>query len=507
MLHDLLNSFSQSNKNLATCEEICTEFTKFMCSVAGGCSKDHIEPFVLFRIEYQTELYKILTFTYRDGFQQFNMMTRDYRGEGIVFDCTSNQFYMFRPALPVFPEMTNVVSDRGVVPYIANHFDKLFPPSSQNHSIVNTVEQKKISKIVVTPKYDGSLFNLTYIGNENPMYRVVSDIITNTIVPLNSYYVTENGIFIIGSKGTCFAKDPVNTRIHTSILGSYATIDDFLQKMKIIIDRFDQKNNIITLHFEAIDVTPTEELTVYYGYSATILFGITYYNNSMNQKKFMLPQFDTNILSNTKNRVTTMVHCGDFSDVIDLFKNSYTELLKGDDNIEPEGFVVHIFDEPNNLWFPIKYKYELYYIAHKPTTARNQEIAKKILEDPQYTAVIKRFLKFREKPALSTLLNQCDYTNKVKKLVMALFTSLSVQCGKVPTKGEWAKCVKTNATLMVQLQSIIDSCAQSVALEYPEYVEKVSGRAFNLVMNLYIYMIKSPIVESEIDNQINELFD
>jgi hypothetical protein len=510
MLHDLLNSFSESNKHLKhlkTCEEICTEFTKFLCSVDGGCSRNFIEPFVIFRIEQQTDLYKIVTFAYRDGFQQFNMKTRDYRGEGVLFDCTTERFSMFRPALPVFPEMTNVVSDHRVIPYIVDNFSKLFPSSSPNHSIANAIEQKKISRIVVTPKYDGSLFNLTYIENENPVYQSIKNIITNTTLPPNSYYVTKTGVFIIGSKGTCFAKDPVNSRIHRSILGSYTSIEEFLQKMENFVDRFDTKNNIITLHFEAIDIIPTEELTVYYGYSASILFGITCYNNSTNEKKFMLPSVDTSNIINDKIRITTMVHCDNFSGVIELFNNSYAELLKGDDNIEPEGFVIHIFDEINNVWFPIKYKYDLYYIAHKPNSAKNQEIAKKIVEDPQYSTVIKRYLKFREKPAMGTLLNQCDYVNKVKNFVMPIFSTLTEQNGKIPTKGEWVKYVKSNTYQIEQLQSIINSCAQSVAQHYPEYVEKVSAKAFSLFMCLYMHMVKTPIVQTDVDKEINMIFD
>ena len=260
LLHNLLNAFVQSNPHLNTCEEICTEFTKFLCSTVGGCSKDCEIPFVQFRIEQQSDLYKLITFTYRDGFQQFNMKTRDYRGEGIIFDCTTKKFLMFRPALPVFPEMTNVIADHRVLPYIANDFHKLFPPTSPNHAISNMIGRKTATQMVVAPKYDGSLFNLTYIGSAHPTYPMMMDIINKSVLPPKSYYFdaisdkTPSGVFLIGSKGTCFSKDPVNIRIHKAILGSYASIDEFLVKMSRIVKHFDQSNDIITLHFEAIDV-------------------------------------------------------------------------------------------------------------------------------------------------------------------------------------------------------------------------------------------------------------
>jgi hypothetical protein len=504
LLHNLLNSFAQSNTHLNTCEEICTEFAKSLCTIAGGCVKDHDEPFVLFRIEQQTELYKLITFTYRDGMQQFNMKTRDYRGEGIIYDCTTKQFLLCRPTLPVFPEMTTVVADHRVLPYIADDFHHLFPPSSPYHAIPNMIGRKEITQIIITPKYDGSLFNLTFIGSSHSMYIMITDIINKALLPSQSYYKTEKGVYLIGSKGTCFSKDPVNARIHRAILGSYPNINIFLEKMNQVVNRFDTSSDIVTLHFEAIDVTPTVELTVYYGYSAAIFFGITSYNNITNEKKFVLPSFVESIDNSI--RLTSLIQCNKFSNVVEMFNNAYKELLQGDDKIEPEGFVVHIFDNVNRCWFPIKYKFDLYYIAHKPNSLKNQGMAKRMVEEPEFASVIKRFMKFREKPTMATLLSQCNYTVQINTLAQNNFSVLCAQHNRPPTKSEWALYWKANAVQLDPLQQVLDSTAQLVSTYYPGYVEKVASRAFNLLMNLYNSLAKTPIVQSDVDKIINDAF-
>jgi hypothetical protein len=504
LLHNLLNNFAQINAQLNTCEEICTEFCKFLCSTSGGCSNDFDNPFVLFRIEQQSDLYKLVMFTYRDGFQQFNMKTRDYRGEGILYDCTTKHFIMCRPALPVFPEMTSVIADHRVLPYIAGDFHKLFHPTSPNHAIPNAIERKTASRIVLTPKYDGSLFNLTFIGFINPIYLMIMDIINKSVLPSKSYYKTDNGIFIIGSKGTCFAKDPVNTRIHKAILGSYTSVDEFINKISKIVNKYDQTFDCITLHFEAIDVLSTPELTVYYGYSAAPLFGITFYNSFTNEKKFVLPTNIKNIDDTIL--LTDMFSLNHFSDVVEKFNNSYKELLQGNEKIEPEGFVVHIFDDMAKCWFPIKYKFDIYYVAHKPNTSKNQEKAKQMVNEPQFAAVIKRFMKFREKPTMISLLNQCNYTAQINQFAKSIFSSLNAKYGKTINKGEWAKYWKDDPTRIVPLQQIIDLTAQIVSMHYPEYVEKVSEKAFPLLMNLYMHLEKPTIIQADIDNSINKLF-
>lgn len=504
LLHNLLNAFAQSNTHLATCEEICTEFTKSLCSIAGGCFKDHSEPFVVFRVEQQSDLFKLITFTYRDGFQQFNMKTRDYRGEGIIYDCVNKVFSLIRPALPVFPEMTTVVADHRVLPYIVDNFHHLFHSSSPNHAISNMIERKEITQIVVTPKYDGSLFNLTFIGSSHPMCPMIMDIISKTSLPPQSYFQTENGVYLIGSKGACFAKDPVNARIHRSILGSYPNMTVFLSKMDQVVSSFDTSSNIVTMHFEAIDVTPTEELTVYYGYSAAIFFGITSYNNITNEKRFMLPSFVDSIDKTI--RLASMIPCKKFSDVVEMFNNSYKELLRGNENTEPEGFVVHIFDDVRQCWFPIKYKFDLYYVAHKPNSIKNQGMAKRIVEEPEFASVIKRFMKFREKPTMAALLNQNNYTTQVNQFVQSNFSALCTRLGQAPSKRDWALFWKENMAQLDPLQQVLDSNAQLVSTYYPGYVEKVSSRALNLLMNLYIHLAKTQIVQSDIDKIINDIF-
>ena len=267
--------------------------------------------------------------------------------------------------------------------------------------------------------------------------------------------------------------------------------------------------------------TPTEELTVYYGYSAVPLFGITCYNIFTNEKKYVLPTFVSAIDSTI--RLASMIPCKSFSEVIEMFSNSYKELLQGNEQVEPEGFVVHIFDDANRRWFPIKYKFDLYYVAHKPNSVKNQPLAKKMVEEPQFASVIKRFMKFREKPTMATLLNQCNYTIQISQPAFSAFSALSAQIGKVPSKAEWVKYFKETPSRIVPFQQTLNLTAQFVSSYYPGYVEKVSEYAFSLLMTLYVHFVKThcsnpdnsdknyqdlsnPLVQTDIDIAINKIF-
>ena len=86
----------------------------------------------------------------------------------------------------------------------------------------------------------------------------------------------------------------------------------------------------------------------------------------------------------------------------------------GDESVEPEGCVVHIIDKEK--WFPFKYKYDFYYVAHKPTQNRNKEFAKRIMENETYTNLKNRLAKFRHKPTLEECIKSVaskEWLNKI----------------------------------------------------------------------------------------------
>jgi hypothetical protein len=98
--------------------------------------------------------------------------------------------------------------------------------------------------------------------------------------------------------------------------------------------------------------------------------------------------------------ITPIIRKNCWSVVIETFQDNYQKILDGDAEIEPEGCVVHIFDEKNetNKWLPVKLKYDFYYVAHKPTSKVNIDKALALQNDEKYIHLRKRLLKCKEKP-------------------------------------------------------------------------------------------------------------
>jgi CRISPR/Cas system-associated endonuclease Cas3-HD len=428
-LDQILNEFAKSHTNFTEC---CDAFVKSM--------KSSDVEFVAWRIEQESQRYKLIVFTYQDGLQQFNLETRDYRGEGVIYDTIQNVFFLVRPNLPVFPEMTQIANDHKALPYLVHDVSKIANIQARAISLCKSIAPKNTTQICQVPKYDGSLFNLTFIPSHIEEYNILLDICNSASLPPNSYYKSENGLFMIGSKGTCFCKAPVNIRIHKAIVGSYGTFENFIVKAKQILTA-ENKNfekSITTLHFEALDVTPTPELTVYYGYSACPLFGVTIYDKIADTKLFHLPNIaDETIL------VAPIKKFDAFSEVISSYDTSYAELLNGNSIIEPEGFVIHLFD--NEKWIPIKYKYSLYYVAHKPDSIKNQDKAKDMMTNPIYEKILPRLLKFRDKPSVNSIIESFDFQNQI----LSCLEKFSGQ-----TKKDWAIFWKNEQNL-TEIQTLL----------------------------------------------------
>lgn len=471
-LSQILNSYNYNNFT-----DVCNAFVKSY-------------PFIEWRVEQETQNYKLIVFTYQDGLQQFNLETRDYRGEGVIYNMMENKFYIVRPNLPVFPEMTQIANDHKALPYIAKDASKITNIQGKAVSLCKNIAPKTPQLIYTVPKYDGSLFNLTFIPIGTYQYNMILDICNSCVLPPTSWYFdSENsGIFLIGSKGTCFSKAPVNTRIHKSVIGSYGNIYNFLIKAKQILccENTNYAKTITTLHFEALDVTPTPELTVYYGYSACPFFGLTIYDNDNDKKTFKLPT-----IQNDKILVAPIKQFNCFSDIIKSFDSNYAELLNGNTTIEPEGFVVHLFD--GETWIPIKYKYALYYIAHKPDSIKNQNFAKELMTNPIYEKVIPRLLKFREKPPIKSFLENVNFTTNI-------ISCLDKFTGQ--TKKDWALFWKNEQNLS-EITILLTQVIEQIKLEYP-YVDGFEKNAFKFVMLLFDYKSKSI---DDINKSIHNFFE
>jgi energy-coupling factor transporter ATP-binding protein EcfA2 len=389
--------------------------------------------FISYKTEIKNRDYEILTFTYRDGLQSFNGTTRDYRGESVIYSKGENKFYYLRPSLPVFPEMSSIQKDSKAYPYLIDIWHQVDNFRNPIYDKIKTqIIPKKINKLYLVPKFDGSLFNLTFIHNNNPIYHMISSLISdNGNKILNtSYYFHTNGIFLIGSKGTVLSKDPINKRIHNAICGSYDSIDQFFELADEYLNKniksansknlskyrlFNPEKQIINLHFEAIDAIPTDELTVYYGKAWCPFFGITLYDSVNDQKKFILPidKYKGNFVC-----IADIYDCdANWHKLNNLYKENYQKLLDGDQIIEPEGYIVHIFGD-NDEWIPIKYKYKIYYIAHKPESKHNLQMALELSSNPKYKLLCERLAKFREKPAIKEILiTLIDIIDKILDII------------------------------------------------------------------------------------------
>lgn len=285
--------------------------------------------------EFDNQHWKIVTLNYLDGFQIFTGPTRDYRGESFALDKATNEWHLIRGSLPIFPDFARIEKDPACYPYLEDVWN--FHPEWKKH-----VSFKNDFKLVITPKYDGSLFNLTFIPD--PEFDGVY-----------CEHRCKFGKLFFGSKGRFIAKEPVKTRINNAVVESYGSIESFIGLIEDYLEKRNLEKKRVTFHFEAIDAIPTPELTVFYGRAWCPFIGYTIFDNL--NKKFVLPE--------PNDFITQINQFNDWKEVMEYFETNYQKLIGGDEVIEPEGYVLHILD--GETWLPIKLKYEFYYIAAQET--------------------------------------------------------------------------------------------------------------------------------------------
>ncbi len=355
---------------------------------------------IIRHVDYEDKNIKIESISYEDGLQNFCCETRDYRGECIMFDKKSKTYHLIRGSLPVFPDYASIEKDPCVYPYILDVWDTI----NTNQSWINmkhTIQQKQ-AKYALTFKYDGSLFNVTIINEQNIAYQHLFEIFKTHNPAAWLIYSINKGIVVFGSKGRfgLSSTNSVRVRIENAICGSYGSIDTFVNKLDVFFNSLDTQNNVC-LHFEAIDKIPSPELTVYYGRAWCPFLGYTMFNNT--QKYFNLPNQNTMQFFDPQSPV---IWFNTWKDVNEYFSDNYGKLLNGDQYVEPEGCVVHIYDSKDmTKWYPVKLKYDFYYVAHKPNTERNKHASQTLKEDSKYSNLRERLAKFRTKPSISSICN------------------------------------------------------------------------------------------------------
>lgn len=303
--------------------------------------------------EFENDRWKVETVSYRDGMQNFIGPTRDYRGETFILDKNENRYHLLRGSLPVFPEYNHIEKDEKTQKVIMD----------------------KTTKFKVMPKFDGSLFNLTYIPGD-----IFSGIFNNNGVSC------AKGRLFFGSKNRFHAGQNMYDRIVKSILGSYETVEKFINHVANFICKYNLENTSVTLHFEAIHGEPSEELSVVYDKPMCPFLGYTVFTDIA--KTFKLP------IGCDFPCASVIKTFSEWEDVLGHVNENYNLLKSGDMSIEPEGYVVHAYNGDGE-WYPVKLKYDFYYMAHKPDSRYHKDKVKSFVQDSENTFLCKRMLKLR----------------------------------------------------------------------------------------------------------------
>lgn len=362
---------------------------------------------------------------------------------------TSNEMHLMRGSLPVFPDLTTAEKDPALFPYLVGvrQFQVIGttnPPLILRQEWQDEIHKSTNFKLNVTPKFDGSMFNLTF----HPYGKF----------PINSTFSCKYGYLFFGSKNRFIAGGAAYERIMHAIKGSYGSIDSFIDNVVRFIEAHNFTQQLVCLHFEAIDAIPTKELTVYYGHAWCPMFGYTVFDDF--SKKFYLPE------KSDMKVVTPIFEFNTWDEVIEFYNTNYTMLLDGKKEIEPEGYVVHIID--GEKWIPVKVKYEFYYIAHKPNSKNNFAKAQQIIQEQQFDKLRSRLAKFRDKPT-------------IKDLLSPILTEFIASIPSQTTKKEWALYWKGHKEYLKQLGNTL---AELIKTDHPNYCNQV-GEMFKIIMLLH----------------------
>jgi len=145
--------------------------------------------------------------------------------------------------------------------------------------------------------------------------------------------------------------------------------------------------------------------------------------------------------------VSTTYECDTFDQVAELYKHNYNLMFDehGSTVVEPEGFVLHLI-VPSGRTLSIKYKFDLYYVAHKPTSIKNAAKAQLIMSNDHYMHIRKRLLKFATQRTVSEILNSINFDQQVHALLRSY--------DKPMTKKDWAMYWKTNSKIFDDLLAL-----------------------------------------------------
>lgn len=389
----------------------------------------------------------LVRFGYRDGMQIFNGPSRDYRGDTILFNQNTLEYYIGRVSLPVFPDYSDLRKD---------------PLTKQLIETSNTFH--------IVPKFDGSMFVLTLVKIDSPQYPIIQKMVK--YVDPSAWYSNHLGIWCLGSKGCMFAKNQfghtgILLRINNAINGSYQSIDNFIHLVSMEIEKNNYSNiyDSLSMVFEAIDVNPTDELTVDYGIAFCPFLCWIGWNNMNMEKKIILPNDITWIKPSAQ-----IVTVDTWEQVIQYHQQTHQRLLEGSED-EPEGFVVWIGD--TNIG--VKLKHFEYYAAHKPYSKKNIEMANIIEFDQTYSKLKQRLIKFKPKPPIESL---------IKEDVEHIHKLFNDPIHFMETKKSWVIFWKQQYNVS-QLNDILSSIESTLIQYYPQFRDIFRDKGFQYAMYYY----------------------
>ncbi|GFQ68209.1 uncharacterized protein TNCT_730081 [Trichonephila clavata] len=324
--------------------------------------------------------------TYLPGSDVTYGETRFYRGEIVLWIRETNKLFRVRGALPTFRRTTDFIRD----------FDK----------------------IIVTPKYDGSLQNVLFIPANHFLYKYLEGI--------SGVIKREKGLFFMGSKQKLIAKEELRKRWEHAL-----NIDTFFKEY---IDYF-QDNILKTLHFEIMLKCESVELTVQYSKNFVKFLGVTIFDDET--QKFSLPKLtDANAVEQTP--VYNLKEFENYS------QEQHEKFLKGDEHCEPEGFVLYVWKKEEMVDI-IKIKFMEYLAMNKPE--KFPEEYKRILTN---SVLRQRFQK-------------CGNFKNLKEKVKVLEYKIIQFFGKAPlTKKCFVFYINENSLQMEEFQKEINEITESV---------------------------------------------
>jgi hypothetical protein len=332
-------------------------------------------------LAYINQKYNVVRLSYRDGTQNGNGITINYRGETILQDKSSELWYPLRVSLPVTPE-TGQMRRFKSHSQVYNYLVELKPFLTREFTTPRYIpETCKYNKCFILPKVDGSLMTAWCVKKDSiqgDFCNLKRDLAGKYLVEVGEYYVG------FGSKSCIFLTQTrdYEEEFYNCILGSYSSIEELANKVVEYLKDYEWKETASVI-FEMVPNKPHDGLTVDYGRYFTTHLATVLYNEP--NTKIVLP-----------NEISKKYFVG--VDTIELecnamsIKNYYEEKMKEalDGKFEDlEGFMLAFTSDDGDLLY-VKLKFPWYYAAHKPDS--NFREAEELEFDPKYEKIKDRLV-------------------------------------------------------------------------------------------------------------------